>query len=91
MQAPPWGCNSCQNCMAKNIHCIYVLYVQGWQNDLLLSRGEDGSSTVRFEYLAPGRPSFPMTEVIIPLTELHDDVGSSESSWSSAGRLRPII
>ena len=65
--------NSCQNCMAKNIHCIYSLSAQGRQNDLLSLRGEIGSRTVRLDYSTPGRPSSPVIEAIDPLTELHDD------------------
>jgi len=57
---------------------------QGRWNDLLSLRGEDGSRTVRLEYSTPVRPSSPVSEAIMPLAELHDDDGSSESSWSPA-------
>ena len=82
--------NSCQNCMAKKIRCIYSLSVQGQRNDLLLSGGGDRSSTVRFDISAPGRPSSPVIEVIDPMTELHSDDGSSDSILSRKDSLSAV-
>jgi len=49
----------------------------------------DRSSTVRFDISAPGRPSSPVIAVIDPMTELHSDDGSSDSSLSQKDFLYP--